>query len=63
MINVLIASQHFYPENFRINDIAHSLLASGCQVDVLTGKPNYPNGKIYSFRNNSGALDVEKKKI
>jgi len=48
MINVLIASQHFYPENFRINDIAHSLLASGCQVDVLTGKPNYPNGKIYS---------------
>jgi glycosyltransferase involved in cell wall biosynthesis len=48
MINVLIASQHFYPENFRINDVAQSLVDSGCLVDVLTGKPNYPNGKIYS---------------
>lgn len=48
MINVLISSQHFHPESFRINDVAQSLLDSGCQVDILTGKPNYPNGKIYS---------------
>ncbi len=47
-MNILIASQHFYPENFRINSIAKSLSECGHQVEVLTGKPNYPTGKIFS---------------
>lgn len=40
-------SQYFWPENFRINDVAKTLLEKGIEVEVLTGKPNYPRGKIF----------------
>ncbi|OYV48689.1 MAG: glycosyltransferase WbuB, partial [Burkholderiales bacterium 21-58-4] len=46
-MNILIVSQYFWPEGFRINDIARSLVERGCKVDVLTGKPNYPEGTIF----------------
>jgi len=46
-MNILIVSQYFYPENFRINDLAIKLQRKGHQVSVLTGMPNYPKGKIY----------------
>lgn len=47
-MNILILTQYFYPEQFRINMIAQELLKKGHQVTVLTGQPNYPNGKTYS---------------
>lgn len=47
-MRVLIVSQYFWPENFRINAIVQSLVERGVEVDVLTGKPNYPNGSITS---------------
>lgn len=47
-MNILIVSQYFWPENFRINDLAIDLKRRGHNVTVLTGKPNYPQGKIYS---------------
>jgi len=47
MKKVLIVSQYFYPENFRINDIAMQLVKHGFEVTVLTGLPNYPLGKYY----------------
>ncbi|MBU1215102.1 MAG: glycosyltransferase family 4 protein [Gammaproteobacteria bacterium] len=47
-MNVLIVSQHFYPENFRINDFAEALIERGHQVTVLTGIPNYPEGRFFS---------------
>jgi len=46
-MRILIVSQHFWPENFRINSIAFSLCNLGHKVDVLTGKPNYPKGEYY----------------
>jgi glycosyltransferase involved in cell wall biosynthesis len=46
-VKILIISQYFWPENFKINDLALSLKESGNEVTVLTGKPNYPNGKFY----------------
>jgi glycosyltransferase involved in cell wall biosynthesis len=46
-LRVLIVSQHFYPENFRINSVAASLVNHGFKVDVLTGMPNYPSGKCF----------------
>ena len=45
-MRVLIFSQYFWPEIFRINDIAKSLIHQGVELEVLTGKPNYPRGKI-----------------
>lgn len=47
-MRVLIVSQYFWPENFRINAIVESFVERGVEVDVLTGKPNYPEGAISS---------------
>jgi glycosyltransferase involved in cell wall biosynthesis len=44
----LIVSQYFWPESFRINEVAKTLLEKGVEVEVLTGKPNYPQGAIFS---------------
>ena len=38
-MKILVISQYFYPENFRINDLDFSLKERGHQVEVLTGKP------------------------
>ena len=54
-MNILIISQYFWPENFKINDVAKGLIARGHNVSVLTGLPNYPKGKFfdgYSFPKN-----------
>ena len=50
-MKILIVTQYFYPENFRINDICLGLKERGYQVTVLTGKPNYPSGKFYKGYN------------
>lgn len=46
-MRILLLSQYFWPENFRINEIARDLNISGHRVEVLTGQPNYPDGKFY----------------
>jgi len=40
-MNILVVSQYFYPEKFKINDLIFSLKKRGHQITVLTGKPNY----------------------
>ena len=47
-MKILIYSQHFWPESFRINDVAQSLHAAGHEVTVLTGQPNYPGGRVFN---------------
>lgn len=44
---ILVVTQHFWPENFRINDIVEGFLADGLEVDVLCGLPNYPKGEWF----------------
>lgn len=46
-MKVLIVSQYFWPENFRINDLVKELTQRGHNVSVLTGIPNYPSGKVF----------------
>ncbi len=46
-MKILIVSQYFWPEDFRINDLALRLKDQGHLVSVLTGLPNYPSGRIY----------------
>ena len=46
-MKILIISQYFYPETFIINDLALELKNRGHEITVLTGLPNYPDGKIY----------------
>lgn len=45
--HILVVSQYFYPENFRINDIATEWVKRGYKVTVLTGIPNYPQGEYF----------------
>lgn len=45
--HILVISQYFYPENFRINDICREWVKRGYKVTVLTGIPNYPQGTFY----------------
>lgn len=45
--HILVMSQYFYPEQFRINDICAEWVKRGYQVTVVTGIPNYPQGQFY----------------
>ena len=45
--SILIISQYFYPEQFRINDLALEMKNRGYEVTVLTGLPNYPKGEYF----------------
>lgn len=45
--HILVISQYFYPEPFRINDMCVELVKRGYKVTVLTGIPNYPQGEYY----------------
>ena len=46
-MKLLVVSQYFYPEQFRINDVCFRLVEMGHDVTVLTGLPNYPMGEIF----------------
>lgn len=45
-MKIIFVTQHFYPEQFRINDVFFELAKRGHDITVLTGLPNYPTGKI-----------------
>ena len=57
-MRILVVSQYFWPENFRINDLVREFCERGHEVTVLTGWPNYPEGEVFpEFRCNRGAFD------
>lgn len=46
-MKILVVCQHYWPENFRINDIVEGFIERGHEVDVLCGQPNYPSGQFF----------------
>ncbi len=46
-MRILVVTQYFWPEAFRINDLVSELIARGHDVTVFTGKPNYPDGRLF----------------
>jgi glycosyltransferase involved in cell wall biosynthesis len=46
-MRILVISQYFYPEEFRINDLCSAWVSKGYDVTVITGIPNYPKGKFF----------------
>jgi colanic acid biosynthesis glycosyl transferase WcaI len=46
-MKILVVSQYFWPEYFRINELCECLKSMGHYIEVLTGIPNYPQGKYY----------------
>lgn len=45
-MRILIVTQYFWPENFRVNDLVGGLRRRGHEITVLTGSPNYPEGVV-----------------
>ena len=56
---ILVVTQHFWPENFRINDIVEGFLQDGIAVDVLCGLPNYPKGEWFPGYSAAGPCEEE----
>jgi len=57
-LKILIVSQYFWPEQFRINEVVEDFLRRGYSVDVVTGMPNYPSGKIFDeYKRNKNKFD------
>ncbi|TRX34817.1 glycosyltransferase family 4 protein [Flavobacterium sp. ZT3R18] len=55
-MRILIITQYFWPESFKINDLALGLKERGHEVSILTAIPNYPKGVFfqnYSFWKNN----------
>lgn len=46
-MRILVVSQYFWPETFRVNEIVSELTSRGHEVTVLTGRPNYPEGVVH----------------
>lgn len=47
-MRILVVSQYFWPENFRVNDLVAEWMSRGHGVTVLTGLPNYPDGRVFA---------------
>ena len=54
---ILVVSQHYWPEQFRITDICESFVQKGIDVDVLCGLPNYPKGEFFEGYNKNGPFE------
>ena len=46
-LKILIITQYFWPENFRVNELSEELTKLGHQITILTGYPNYPKGDYF----------------
>jgi glycosyltransferase involved in cell wall biosynthesis len=58
-MKILLVSQYFWPENFRINTVAKLLVHNGADVTVLTGCPNYPYGVAFSgYKNYKKLVEI-----
>ena len=57
-MHILVVSQYFWPETFRVNEIVSELSARGHEVTVLTGRPNYPEGEVFpAYAKDAAAFD------
>ena len=60
-MKILIISQYFWPENFRVNELSEELIKLGHNITVLTGYPNYPKGEIFEdFLNKRNSFEEYK---
>jgi len=66
-VKLLILSQYFWPENFRINDVVEGLASRGHAVTVYTALPNYPTGKFFDgygfagpYREKRGSAEIRR---
>ncbi len=56
---ILVYTNHYYPENFKINDVVQWLINEKYIVTVITGNPNYPKGKLFKGFNKFGSVFIK----
>lgn len=56
-MKILVVCQYYYPEPFRISDVCEEMVKRGHEVTVVTGEPNYPEGRIYQGYENHQRQD------
>ena len=47
-MKILVVCQYFYPEPFRVSELCSNLQSRGHEITILTGMPNYPEGRYYT---------------
>ena len=57
-MRILVISQYFWPENFKINDLVLGLKERGHEVSVLTGLPNYPSGNFFEGYDSNSSDEI-----
>jgi len=61
---ILIYTNHYFPEQFKINEIVEWISEKNYHIRVITGLPNYPSGKFYkgylpfNIKESSGKKDI-----
>lgn len=63
MKDILVVSQYYNPEPFLINEVVESLKERGYKLTVLTGMPNYPEGKVYKGYKSGTTIEQNSKII
>jgi len=58
---ILIFTNHFYPEYFKINDVVGWFSKENITTSVVTSNPNYPKGKIFKGYSIFGSKKTFKK--
>lgn len=55
-MKILVVTPVFWPEAFRINDLVQAWVEQGHEVEVLTGRPNYPHASQFPDHSWHGPL-------
>ena len=46
-MHILVITQYFWPEEFRINDLVKNLKKKNYEIKIITRVPNYPSGNLH----------------
>ena len=57
---ILVYTNHYDPEYFKINDVVQWIYEKGAVVSVITGNPNYPSGKLFKGFSLLGSIEIAK---
>lgn len=57
-MKILVVSQFYYPEPFRIHEICEEMARRGHEVMVVTTIPNYPDGNFYKGYENKDYEEI-----
>ena len=55
---ILIYTNHYDPEYFKINDVVQWISKKNTTISVITGNPNYPSGNLFEGFSVFGSKEI-----